>query len=165
MLEKRLKNNPLQFSMILFFRGKQKSGCTEVFARGEEKSQLAKIAMLPLVGIETKMPAKSPGSSWRLMPTRINKRTLASGEFQYDKSSDASCQGLSSMLTQRRWPQVSVFCEATYRACFRYSHGCAILSTTSGLSAYTLYKMTFDAELTEPAIIFSVAAVSQPIRK
>jgi hypothetical protein len=71
MLEKRLKNNPLQFSMILFFRGKQKSGCTEVFARGEEKSQLAKIAMLPLVGIETKMPAKSPGSSWRLMPTRI----------------------------------------------------------------------------------------------
>jgi hypothetical protein len=54
--------------------------------------------------------------------------------------------------------------EATDRTCFTYSHGYAILSTASGLSAYALYNMTFDAELTEPAIISSVAAVSQPIR-
>jgi hypothetical protein len=37
--------------------------------------------------------------------------------------------------------------KATDRARFKYSHGCAIILTARGLSAYTLYNMTFDAEL------------------
>jgi hypothetical protein len=59
---------------------------------------------------------------------------LASRELQYEESYYASWQGLTSMLTQRRSLQVSVFCEATEPACFKYSHGCAIISTVSGLS-------------------------------
>jgi hypothetical protein len=69
---------------------------------------------------------------------------------------------LSSMLTQRRSPQVSVSCEATDRACFKYLHGCAIQSTDSGLCAYTLYKMILDAELTEPAIIVGLRTSESP---
>jgi hypothetical protein len=42
---------------------------------------------------------------------------------------------LSPMLTQSRLPQEFVFCEATDRACFKYSHGSAILSTASGVFA------------------------------
>jgi hypothetical protein len=71
MLEKRLRNDPLQFLVILFFRGKQKSGRKRKPLPEGGRSRYLPIAMLPLVGLETKMPPKSPGSSRRLMPTRI----------------------------------------------------------------------------------------------
>jgi hypothetical protein len=58
----------------------------------------------------------------------------------------------SGSRTSEFWLDVAEFsfCAATDCACFKYLHGGEILVTAGSLIAYTLYKMTFDAELTEP---------------
>jgi hypothetical protein len=77
--------------------------------------------------------------TWEEMVKDVAPRSCSCNGHEFKSLVSVPLSGKSS--------KVSVFCEDTDCACFKYSHGCAIMSTASGLSAYVLYKMTFDAEL------------------